>query len=86
MAMSAVAARGVRVVCSLGCAQPRKLASSGSWALMGLTMLMAIAISRAYQTVNSAMCAAGAPKTLFSPIDAIRSPWVRRARVRTRSS
>ena len=32
-AMSAVAASGVRVVCSLGCAQPRKLASSGSWAL-----------------------------------------------------
>ena len=69
-AMSAVAASGVRVVCSLGCAQPRKLASSGSWALMGLTILMAIAIGRAYQTVNSAMCAAGAPNALFSPIDA----------------
>src|SRR5687767_7967443 len=70
IAMSTVAASGVRVVCSLGCAQPRKLASSGSWALMGLTILMAIAIGRLYQTLNSAMCATGAPNALFSPIDA----------------
>jgi hypothetical protein len=35
-----------------------------------LTMLIAIAIGRLYQTLNSAMCAAGAPKALFSPIDA----------------
>jgi len=35
---------------------------------------MAIAIGRLYQTLNSAMCAAGAPKALFSPIDANLTP------------
>ena len=59
MAMRTVAASGVRVVCSLGWAQPRKLAS-GSWALRGLTMFMAIAIGRLYQTLNSAILGTGA--------------------------
>src|SRR5829696_5950507 len=69
MAISTVAARGVRVVCNVGCAHPRKLASSGSWALRGLTMFMAIAIGRLYQTVNSAISGMGAPKAVFRPID-----------------
>ena len=56
--------------CSLGWAQPRKLASSGSWAFMGLTILMAIAIGRPYQTLNSAMFGTGAPKALFRAIAA----------------
>src|SRR4249919_1574896 len=60
IAMSVVAASGVRVVCSLGWAQPRKLASSGSWALRGLMILMAMAIGRVYQTLNSVMAGGGA--------------------------
>ena len=69
MAISTVAASGVRVVCSFGWAQPRKLASSGNCALRGLTMLIAIAIGRPYQTANSAMSGTGAPSALLRPID-----------------
>ncbi len=69
-AIRAVAASGVRVDCSLGWAQPRKLASSGSWALRGFTMLMAIAIGRLYQTLNSAMSGTGAPRALFRAMEA----------------
>ena len=58
------------MVCSFGWAQPRKLASSGSCALSGLTMLMAIAIGRLYQTLNSAMSGTGAPSALLSPMAA----------------
>ena len=54
----------------LGWAQPRKLASSGSWALRGLTMFMAIAIGRLYQTLNSAILGTGAPKVVFRPMEA----------------
>src|SRR4029450_6630295 len=70
MAISTVAANGVRVDCSLGWAQARKLASSGSWALRGLTMFMAIAIGRPYQTLNSAIFGTGAPKAVCRPIAA----------------
>jgi hypothetical protein len=38
--------------------------------LRGLTILIAIAIGRLYQTLNSAMRGAGAPVAVFSPIDA----------------
>ena len=53
-----------------GWAQPRKLDSSGSWAWVGLTMLIAIAIGRLYQTLNSTMSGAGAPKPVFSAMAA----------------
>ncbi len=69
-AISTVAASGVRVVCSFGWAQPRKLASSGSCALRGLTMLIAIAIGSPYQTLNSAMSGTDAPSAVLSPMDA----------------
>src|SRR5215218_10977336 len=37
---------------------------------MGLTIFIAIAIGRPYQTLNSAMCGTGAPKAVFRPIAA----------------
>ena len=54
----------------MGWAQPRKLDSSGSWALIGLTMLIAIAIGMLYQTLNSARSGTGAPSAVLSPIEA----------------
>jgi hypothetical protein len=37
---------------------------------MGLTIFIAIAIGRPYQTLNSAMSGTGAPKAVFRPIAA----------------
>jgi hypothetical protein len=41
---------------------------------MGLTMFIAIAIGRPYQTLNSAMSGTGAPKAAFRPIEANVTP------------
>src|SRR3954469_19204072 len=63
-AISAVAARGVRVRCRVGWAQPRKQDSSTSCAFNGFTMLMAIAIGIAYQMCSSGIDGTGDPRPI----------------------